>query len=173
MRFLALLLLSLPSIFSAWIFQATPVSAQGPSIETELSSGPLPSKLFLHKTNFDIAREGYVSLSWDPIENAAQYEVLDSNQRSQYRGTFPQAFISGLSDGRHRFEVIAYDRSNHVIARSGTAAELTVEHWSLRRALILFFIGLAVFIAIIAVILIGTLTSPSNGKTPSQAAETT
>ena len=186
MRFLTLFLLSLPSIFSAWTCQATPVAAQGPSVEqdasgepspavkAELSGDTQPSELAFHKTEFPVAREGFVFLSWDKVANAVQYEVIDSEQRNQYRGVFPQAFISGLSNGNHRFEVIAYDPSNQVIARSGQPAELVVEHWSLRRAFILFFIGLAVFMAIIAVILIGSWTSPSSHTSiPSQAAETT
>lgn len=201
MRFLVLLALSLSTLISASIFQARPVSAQGPSADNRSSETPSqvsdsldsdsqdarkPAPLEFHKARFNIAREGYVSLSWDSLDTAGldgaagqdggaiQYEVIDAAQRSHYRGAFPNAFISGLSDGQHSFQVIAYNEAQQVVARSNVPAELTVEHWSLRRALTLFFIGLAVFIAIIAVIVIGSWTSPiETTSTAPQVAEKT
>ena len=126
--------------------QAQPVSADGPSDEIAFS-----------QTEFSSVREGYVSLSWNALDRAVEYVVSDSDGDIPYRGAFTQAFVSGLSDGEYRYTVAAFDESGRQIATSRLPAKVVVEHWPLWQALMLFGIGLFVFLIIIALILRGSL----------------
>jgi hypothetical protein len=125
-------------------FQVSPVGAQGMS----------PALAF-EETDLELAREGHVSLTWNPIPDAVTYEVGDDSGRIQYRGVMPEAFISGLTDGQHRFTVRAYDATNRQLAISQIPAVVTVQHWPLAQALGLFAVGAIVFLAIVTVIVRG------------------
>lgn len=176
MRFNQLLLLS-----SLLFIQALSVAAQGTPEEVEsdqqvtesLDTAELDTaesqltvtQLTFKQTTFDPAREGYVSLEWNKFPGGVSYEVVDSQLRSQYRGAFPSAFISGLSDGQHSFLVTAFDATGNPIATSEQPAELTVSHWPKNQAFILFGIGFVVFLAIILVLIIGSLKSSNRLST--------
>jgi hypothetical protein len=131
-------------------------TSQDASVAQEGPTNPL---LGFDETEFPDAREGYLSLSWNELEGAAEYDVVDSQGRSQYKGIFPAAFISGLSDGVHGFEVMAYDGAGNLLARSAEPAVIEVKHWPQSQALLLFAVGLIVFLSIIAVLITGTLAS--------------
>lgn len=126
------------------LIQAPPVSAKGPSDE-----------LVFSETRFDVARVGHVSLSWNSIEAAAEYVVSDSQGDVPYRGAFPQAFVSGLSDGTYTFTVTAFDENGQQIATSAKPAIVLVQHWPLWQAMTLLGIGLIVFLVIISLIWLG------------------
>lgn len=171
MRFNQLLLVS-----SLLFVQALSVAAQGTPEELESAQQVTESldtaeseltvtRLTFKQTTFDPAREGYVSLEWNEFPGAVSYEVVDSQLRSQYRGAFPSAFISGLSDGQHSFLVTAFDAAGNPIATSEQPAELTVSHWPKNQAFILFGIGFVVFLAIILVLIIGSLKSSNRLST--------
>lgn len=126
--------------------QALPVSAQNPSVEFE-------------STSFDDAREGYVSLAWNELASATSYIVSDSAGNVRYRGEFPQAFISGLADGPHTFNVVAKDALGNQLAASTEPAVVNVRHWPMWQAMTAFGFGLAVFLVLVGVIIQGSLAN--------------
>lgn len=141
--------------------QAPPVRAQDPSA-TELSEAPPESageiRLEFEPNQFDDVREGYVSLAWPDIAEAASYRVTDAQGDVVYAGEFAQAFVSGLPDGSHSFDVAALDADGQTIAQSTTPATVNVRHWPLWQALLAFGIGLVVFIILIGSIIRGAKT---------------
>ena len=172
MRFLKHKPLTFLLFFQALIFQQSSVVAQRTSslAANQSASSPAESIVIDHSddpvdaadlpfkaTQFPIAREGYISLSWNHLEGATAYEVIDSQQRSQYRGSYPSAFVSGLSDGKHYFTVMAFDDSGAKIAQSIEPAFLEVIHWSRAQAFLLLGVGSIVFFSILAVIIIGSM----------------
>lgn len=116
---------------------------------------------------FTDVREGYVTLDWNKVDSAAFYSVTDKDSTEVFHGTFPQAFISGLPDGDHRFNVAAFDGKGELIASSTTAATVSVQHWSLGLAMSLFGCGLIVLLAVIGVLIWGTRNEvPQSGTAP-------
>lgn len=141
------------------LIQAVPVLGQVPSAGTENSDEG--EQLRFQKTLYPDVHEGYVSLQWSDLlqhrPRAANYIVYDQDDVVVYRGSLPMAFVSGLPDGEHRFRVEALDAQGNVFARSEEPARVIVEHWSLFQAMLLFAIGLIVFLVLVAVIVHGTL----------------
>lgn len=139
------------------LVQAWSVSAQGPSAERFE-----PGQIQFLKTHFPDVHEGYVSLQWDDIlsdrMSASRYQVYDQDNSVVYRGSLPMAFVSGLADGEYEFWVEAIDADGKLLARSTEPARVEVEHWSLSQAMLLFGIGLTVFLFLVAVIVHGTLS---------------
>ena len=111
------------------------------------------------QTSFDEARSGYVTLEWNRVAGAVEYEVTDQEQSRLYRGVHERGFVSGLTDGDYQFRVLARDENGNVIAQSTVPAELTVRHWPLAYAFVLFGCGLVVFTVIVGVIVRGALAS--------------
>ncbi|MCA9266112.1 MAG: hypothetical protein KDA60_19770 [Planctomycetales bacterium] len=162
-------------------FQALPVYGQDPPViardplvvnltnSPETSHAAVPSDaisaadhsptIAFVTTDFGTLREGYASLEWTDLESDATYEVTDQDGQIYYRGSFPQAFISGLSDGKYEFHVRAIDESAATIASTSAPARFTVEHWPLTYTFALFMLGLIVFLAILAILIWGTLQS--------------
>ncbi len=128
------------------LLQASSVSAEDPSDE-----------IAFFETEFASVREGYVSLEWNPVDSAVEYVVSGSNGEVPYRGAFPQAFVSGLSDGDYTYAVAAFDDRGQQIATSEIPATVVVEHWPVWQAALLFGIGLVVFLVVIALILRGSM----------------
>lgn len=115
--------------------------------------------LLFDETELSDVREGYVTLSWNVKPQASEYQLISSDGQTVYRGALPQAFVSGLADGSHTYDVVALDAKGEVIARSSVSAVVQVQHWSLGLAGLLFACGLVVFVAIVALIVLGTLRS--------------
>jgi len=142
------------------IVQATPVSAQGPSIEFETR-------------DFPDAREGYVSLDWNEVAGSiaahVSYRVRDQNDRVVYRGGLPMAFVSGLPDGEYEFHVESVDANGDVLARSLVPAVVTVRHWSMWQAWLSFGVGMTVFIVLVVVIIHGSWNARRSAGVSSEA----
>ncbi|WP_146597564.1 hypothetical protein [Novipirellula galeiformis] len=159
------------------LVQVSPVFGQDPSVEP-LDPSPLVNRPLAHRgdgadamegllhsekqslafeeTSFSLNKEGYLSLRWNEISDATQYILVDQQQRELYRGAFPVAFVSGLSDGTHPFHVQALDADGSVIATTRDPAVVVVEHWPMRYAIGLFVVGLAVFVTLLALIVRGS-----------------
>lgn len=118
-------------------------------------------RLQFSESNLSDVREGYFSLRWNTLPDAAEYRMTTADGRSVYRGRLPQAFVSGLADGTYEYQVDALDADGQVIATSATLAVVEVEHWSLGLALSLLACGFAVFVIVVALIVKGTLQTRS------------
>ncbi|QEG39206.1 hypothetical protein [Roseimaritima ulvae] len=116
---------------------------------------------------FDDVREGHVTLDWTAVDAATVYSVTDERNVEVFRGTTPQAFVSGLPDGQHVFTVAAMDGQGQVLVQSPTPAVVTVKHWSLGMALSLFVCGFVVLLAVVGVLVLGT----RNARSRSDASE--
>ncbi|WP_153558221.1 hypothetical protein [Roseimaritima sediminicola] len=111
--------------------------------------------LKFQQQHFDEVSEGHLSLKWNEVEAATEYRVVDERDVTMYRGHVPQAFISGLADGEHRFEVFAVDARGEVLAETETPATVHVQHWSLTSAFGLFACGAVVLVSVLLVLLWG------------------
>lgn len=129
-----------------------------------MTSDPQVSLAF-EVDQFSDVREGYVSLEWNDVDAAAAYSVTDYGGVEVFRGSRPQAFVSGLSDGDHAFSVTAVDATGNAIARSLTPATVTVNHWPLGLAIALFLCGLLVFLSLIGVLVTGIRRGSSKAQT--------
>ncbi len=147
-----------------------PVSRNGTlprAIRTQLvSASPreaaTPPALHFDETRIDDAREGHATLTWNALDGASTDRVRDAAGRLLYSGVFPQAFVSGLEDGEHRFSVSAIDAAGQTIATSRSRAQVVVKHWPLSQALLLFAIGGMVFIALVVVLIYGAIACHTN-----------
>ncbi|WP_436714926.1 fibronectin type III domain-containing protein [Roseiconus lacunae] len=101
------------------------------------------------------AREGYVTLSWEPYEAASRYEVVDGGGKVIHSGVFPQAFISGLSDGEYRYRVRAVNASGEILVQSASTATIEVSHWPAIYVWPLLGVGFFVVAAVVFVIVAG------------------
>lgn len=154
------------------IVQARSVAGQDPArqiqsssqwISTTLDSAAAGqaaslSPLVFAETQIDDAREGHATLTWTTLAQASTYRVSDADGSVLYSGAFPQAFVSGLEDGKHLFSVVALDATGHLIAKSQVPAVVMVKHWPLAQALVLFAIGAIVFLALVIVLAYGAIT---------------
>ncbi len=109
------------------------------------------------QSRFDESREGYQSLRWHAVENVGWYQVIDSNGLSYYDGKLNEAFVSGLPDGEHAFEVQAFSTFGELIGASRVPAVIAVNHWPLSQAIALLIVGLIIFLTMVAAIVIGSL----------------
>ncbi len=100
-------------------------------------------------------REGHVTLRWQPLEIADGYEVLDADGRVVFQGVASEAFLSGLPDGEHSFQVRGSDAQGTVVARADRPIVVVVKHWPLSQAIVLFVVGLIVVLAVMSVLLRG------------------
>ena len=148
---------------------AAPQAAEGPSAAAQDSTaedstaedGPPPLQFVAEPAGeavdqLEISREGYATLIWVPDPGADGYRVVDDSGRTVYEGRIPQAFVSGLGDGTHRFRVVSLDERGEVLREGPQAVTLTVEHWSLWLTWTLFGVGAAVMVALVAVLVIGS-----------------
>lgn len=140
-------LLCLAAVF---LNRPMPGSAQG-------VAGSNPAKVVWDQSRFDDVDAGYQSLQWNPIENAVRYEVVDGNGDLYYEGGMNEAFVSGLPDGEHLFDVRAFAADGTVIGVSEIPAVVMVDHWPLSWALVLLAIGALVFVAMVLAITIGSV----------------
>ena len=101
------------------------------------------------------SREGYVTLEWQTVPDATRYEVIDEQGTVVFSGGTSKAFLSGLDNGTYRFQLRAYDKFDSLIAESSKVAEVEVQHWPMQLVGLLFFIGLAVVLAVAGVLIIG------------------
>ena len=100
---------------------------------TMLASGqptaPAASNLAFAEERIEGVREGYFTLSWNDVPEAAFYRVTGDNGEPVYEGVLNSAFLSGLSDGMYRYRVQALDGSGLVMLESENSATVVVEHW--------------------------------------------
>ncbi len=136
--------------FALLLVQALPVFGQDPH-----DGNARGSERLAFKATPDLSREGYASLSWNEVRGAASYRIVDPAGQVLYSGSLPEFFISGLSDGDHAFDVVAFDSAGNEIARSVRPAVVSVRHWPLAYALTAFSVGLIVMIFVVAVIVRG------------------
>ncbi|WP_236620893.1 hypothetical protein [Rhodopirellula sallentina] len=128
--------------------------------------GPAVAEIVLAQSRFENVREGYQALQWNEIEGASRYQVLDADGYSYYDGTLTEAFISGLPDGEHTFEIQAFSADNVLVGVTDQPAVIEVHHWPMSQAWASFAVGLVVFLAMIGLIIVGATRS----STPSQDA---
>ncbi|EMI17815.1 signal peptide protein [Rhodopirellula maiorica SM1] len=162
------------------LVQVTPVFGQDPSIDSdpamtsqdhrgdEIPGDTTEQSLAFEQTEFPVNQEGYVSLSWNEVPGASEYVLLDDSQRIQYRGAFPVAFVSGLSNGTYPFHVQAKNADGDVIATTQVPAVVEVQHWPMKYASGLFFVGLAVFLILVFLITWGSWRAPPARDEPSE-----
>lgn len=132
--------------------------------------------LTFHTERFDAVRDGAVTLEWNDISSVGHggltYSVIAADGSRYYEGSLPKAFISGLADGSYRFTVSAINNRGELIAVSLREAEVTVNHWPLRYALMLLIVGGCVMASVIGVIAAGARASwraGSDGPEPAGA----
>lgn len=130
----------------------------------EPTPAPEATTLAFEQTRFAEVRAGHVTLSWVPLaENGTdreiEYRVRDESGAVLYRGDFPRAFISGLPDGTHRFELDAFDGDGDLVASAAEPALVEVSHWPMRYAWASFGAGLVVVTTLLFVIIGGALKS--------------
>ncbi len=116
------------------------------------------AELVFDSQHYDVAREGYVTLKWSAINGATGYRVIGADSDPVYDGHFTQAFLSGLSDGTYEYRVQAIASDGSIITTS-TPTKVTVHHWSLQQALVLFGIGMIVVFCVVLVIYCGARLS--------------
>lgn len=163
--------------------QSETATGQNPSVASEQNlpiNGPpinglpingAPNELQFEKTQLDLSREGYASLTWNVLPGAAIYQVTDAAGKVRYAGALPECFVSGLADGSYQFQLTAIDGSGQVIAKAEEPAVLTVSHWPLGYALIAFAVGLTVMCFVVGMIVVGTRsTSPSRATVSPEVA---
>ncbi len=158
------------------VFQASSVAGQDPAIQKR-SSPPSHSShaigaesnnataaqsaslslLVFDKTLIEEAREGHATLTWKALAETSTYRVSDAYGSVLYSGAFPQAFVSGLEDGKHQFTVLGLDSAGRTIAISQVPAVVVVRHWPMAQAMALFAIGAVVFFALVAVLSYGAI----------------
>ncbi|WP_442506395.1 hypothetical protein SH528x_005238 [Novipirellula sp. SH528] len=165
------------TLFFLWLYlaQVSPVSGQDPSIKPDAATSPqgfsadaFEQLLAFEQTEFPVNKEGYLSLNWNKVPGASEYVLLDAEQRVQYRGAFPVAFVSGLSNGTYPFHVQAKDADGDVIATTQIPAVVVVRHWPLTYAVGLFSVGLAVFLVLVFLITWGSWRAPPESDEPSE-----
>lgn len=107
---------------------------------------------------------GYTQLTWgipslDSTKSPAEYELQRAKNQSFddaqtiYRGPNHSIFISGLNDGQYYYRVRRLNTS--LTENWSETLELKVSHQSLTTSLVLFFLGLLSFMAIVFTIIKG------------------
>ena len=151
------------------LLQGGPLAAEGSSDASEqaaTSSAVDPAGPFgfldadgnlLDSPDPAVSRAGYVTVIWSEYPGAWSYRLVNREQTELYRGAFTQAFVSGLPDGRYAFTVMALDRSGKVLAETEEPFTVSVEHWPLSQAWLLFGTGLIVFVCLVLVIVRGAV----------------
>ncbi|WP_146513827.1 hypothetical protein [Rubripirellula amarantea] len=153
---------SMPSVWAQDVGDQG-IGAQGVADPSSESPPPVASISFV-QSKFENVREGYQALQWNEIDGAARYEVINAEGVSYYDGAQAEAFISGLPDGRHVFDVQAFSDDDVLMGASQSPAVIDVEHWSMTQAWVSFGVGLAVFISLIGTIAWGSLRSLRVGE---------
>ena len=101
---------------------------------------------------------GYFQLQWawpdapQDVQYTLQERQRDAQFKTIYQGGDQASVISGKPNGRYEYKVLA---STHALADSmpSNTIQVEVKHHSLRNALILFALGLFIFLSILFVIL--------------------
>lgn len=127
----------------------------------DLDPSEQPNELRFFDSPVGDVREGYFTLHWNEIAGATSYQVTDSDGKTVYDGVSAKSFHSGLTDGTYSFSVRAIGAGG-VLASTSDPAVVTVRHWKLRDALMLFAVGLLVVVAIAVVIVRGALLSSAS-----------
>lgn len=145
------------------LLQLMPAVAEDPSAKRAGDVRSAPAELHFTTPEAPTSREGFLSLEWDEHPEAFEYRLVNGEGIELYRGPFPKGFISGLPDGAYEFSAAALDESGQVLARTSTPYPLTVEHWPMQQAWLLFSIGLIVFLALVLVLLRGSIGAGAAG----------
>ena len=153
-------------LFLSFFVQAQPVVAQRPQAE---NAGLRNTFVAWDQELSVISREGYASLTWKPVDGAVSYSVRDQRDVEVYQGPFAQAFASGLPNGKHTFDVVAFDVSGLPIASTSESVTIDVKHWPLMQALLLFGMGLLVSLAMaIVLVLSAVVTKREQGSSTAE-----
>ena len=154
------------------LMDQSPGSAQGPSTPKQeldatarasMVSEGKPSdstqrpqaEIVFDEKRIENVREGYQTIRWVMLERAARYDVVDARDRLFYSGEQNEAFISGLPDGEHAFNVRAYREDGTLIGASRTPVVIVVQHWPMGQAWALLAMGTVVFVVMIGLIVFG------------------
>lgn len=111
------------------------------------------------------SKEGYHSLQWEyKIEGASSYELQRAqNPRFEdavtiYNGSDKGSFISGLKDGKYYYRV----RDSSISGNWSEPLLVEVDHFDIGFAISLFAVGLFVFLATLAVLVIANIKGSGN-----------
>lgn len=150
----------LACLLLAIVVQASSVYGQDPSAASS-ASPPFPEVLEFTSSNPLISDAGHGSLTWKEVPGAATYIVRSASESNliYYSGAQNIAFVSGLPDGDYKFSVEALDADSNLLARSTQASVIEVKHLSLGLTWLLFSVGLVVVVAMLWIIVYGTLLS--------------
>lgn len=104
------------------------------------------------------ATAGYFHLQWawpdapQDVQYTLQERQRDAQFKTIYQGADQASVISGKPNGQYEYKVLA---SSHVLADSmpSNTIQVEVKHHSLRNALMIFVLGLCIFLGILIVIL--------------------
>lgn len=146
-------------VLFAVVLQFAPAVAEVPSATQGDGLMEAPAELVFTSPESGTSREGFVAVEWSEHAGAFEYRLVDGDGVELYRGPFAKAFVSGLPDGEHLFDAAALDESGATLARTAEPYRVTVEHWSLRQAWLLFSIGLVVFLTLVVVLLRGAISA--------------
>ena len=100
-------------------------------------------------------REGYLKLSWSELETADAYQLSDASGAIVYQGRLPKAFVSGLPDGEHEFQVVALDRSGQRVGHSRHGVSVVVSHWPMAMTWSLFGVGAVMTVSLFLTLAVG------------------
>lgn len=110
------------------------------------------------------SKSGYLKLSWDfEYHSDVTYEINQSKDSSfkhykiNYKGPDLAIFESGLPNGDYYYRVRANFKKDGGHSGWSQPLKVTVEHHSLKLALILFSIGFVVFASTVILILYGNM----------------
>lgn len=105
------------------------------------------------QTSSETATAGYFVLDWESAPEGIfelREQATDGAERTLYRGPDTARLISGKPNGVYRYQVRRADESGW-----SEPTRVTVAHHPLPRALGFFLVGTLVFIATLAVVVIG------------------
>ncbi len=115
------------------------------------------AKITLKSELDGVSKEGYFSLSWEgEVSENVILEMSPTSDFNSIERDYPitrdgKISLSGYGDGEFYFRL--HNQSN---GEKSNAVVVNVEHWPLERAVDFFFTGLALFILLIATLIISS-----------------
>lgn len=120
-----------------------------------------PSSLNLRGPS-SVVKEGYFTVSVDPtdvtelnritIEVASNLDFTEDTREFPALGHFNDISLTGFSDGKYYLRARVENASGQSFVSN--TIEVTVKHYPLWQALSLFFVGLIIFITLVATLLL-------------------
>ena len=124
---------------------------------------PLPAAAVALISDTEVASAGYFTLSWEADKQAIELQEADNAEfahaKTLYRGQDSATLVSGKPDGQWFYRLRRLDSD----AWSQTI-DVEVAHHPLSRALAFLGVGILVFAAVAAVIVVGVRQTEDNGE---------